>query len=81
MYLAKVLPGKDPIVTEVDEAEGFISASGAVAIKQREGWSRRLPGGGAAALAGSRSDAVRAALCVMELQSAEREVQSKRDRS
>lgn len=81
MYLAKLLPGKEPIVTEVMEAEGFISASGTVAVRQRKPKAWPLPNGGAAAISQSPLGAVASARCVLVQMQEERAIRLRRDRA
>lgn len=82
MYLAKFLPGsREPIVSEVDDGEGFITVTGAVGVKQRECKSWELPNGGAASLQLTRGAAITAAKCVMIGIQMRREAKTRRDRA
>lgn len=80
MYLAKILPGKEPIVTEVTEAEGFITPSGTVGVRQRRAKAWPLRNGGAAALSQSPLGAVASARCVLMQTAEERALRTRRDR-
>jgi hypothetical protein len=80
MFLAKLLPGARPIITEVDDFMELPSSNGRFVKVPREPWARRIKGGGAAALSASVSAAIASAKCVLEQRKIELEVSSKRDR-
>ena len=81
MFLAKILPGREPIVTKVTDYVISIQSSGKTVKQPREPWARKIIGGGAAALGRTQAGAIASARCVLEQDKAERELRNKRDRA
>lgn len=64
MYLARLTPGRDPIVTEVDDNEGY-QCGGRIILRPRRPWARKTKDG-AAALSQTEAGAIASAKVVLE---------------
>lgn len=63
MYLARLAPGRPPVVTQVADDEGYLRA-GKIILRARRPWARKTKDG-AAALSQSRAGAIASARAVM----------------